>query len=86
MNGPFGDDVQMQLIAVDHQGLFETVLWAYQKVATKGADRAILHRAALAPNYRADPDEVNRLRAAQRLTSSCRRRGHRIWRSAGGTV
>ena len=66
MNGPFGDDVQVQLIAVDHQGLFETVLWAYQKVSTKGADRAILHRAALAPNYRADPDEVNRLRAAQR--------------------
>jgi len=66
MNGPFGDDVQVQLIAVDHQGLFETVLWAYQKVATKGADRAILHRAALAPGYRADPDEVNRLRAAQR--------------------
>ncbi|MCO4770297.1 MAG: hypothetical protein KDA24_09730 [Deltaproteobacteria bacterium] len=66
MNGPFGDDVQVQLIAVDHEGLFETVLWAYMKVATKGADRAILHRAALAPGYRADPDEVNRLRAAQR--------------------
>ncbi len=66
MMGPFGNDVQVQLIAVDHQGLFETVLWAYRQVATKGADRAILHRAALAPGYRADPDEVNRLRAAQR--------------------
>ena len=66
MMGPFGDDTQVQLIAVDHTGLFETVLWAYMKVATKGADRAILHRAALSPAYRADPDEVNRLRAIQR--------------------
>ncbi len=66
MNGPLGDDVQVQLVAVDHEGLFETVLWAYKQVATKGADRAILHRAALSPDYRADPDEVNRLRAAQR--------------------
>ncbi len=66
MMGRFGDDTQVQLIAVDHSGLFETVLWAYEKVATKGADRAILHRAALSPAYRADPDEVNRLRAVQR--------------------
>lgn len=66
MMGPFGDDTQVQLIAVDHTGLFETVLWACQKVATKGADRAILHRAALSSAYRADPDEVNRLRAVQR--------------------
>jgi|GEM_PF-1629646 len=66
MNGPFGDDVQVQLVAVDHEGLFQTVLWAYKQVDTKGADRAILHRAALAPGYRADPDEVNRLRASQR--------------------
>ena len=66
MMGPFGDDTHVQLIAVDHSGLFETVLWAYKKVATKGADRAILHRAALSTDYRADPDEVNRLRAAQR--------------------
>ena len=66
MMGPFGDDTHVQLIAVDHSGLFETVLWAYRKVATKGADRAILHRAALSTDYRADPDEVNRLRAAQR--------------------
>lgn len=66
MTGPLGDDVQVQLIAVDHEGLFETVLYAYRTVATKGADRAILHRAALAPDYRADPDEINRLRAVQR--------------------
>lgn len=66
MMGPFGDDTHVQLIAVNHTGLFETVLWAYEKVATKGADRAMLHRAALASDYRADPDEVNRLRAVQR--------------------
>ena len=66
MTRPFGGDAQVQLIAVDHQTLFETILFAYRKVDTKGADRAILHRAALATEYRADPDEVNRLRELQR--------------------
>ena len=66
MIGPSGDDVQVQLIAVDHQTLFEAILYAYRMVDTKGADRAILHRAALATEYRADPDEVNRLRDMQR--------------------
>ena len=65
MTRPTLENLHAQLIAMDHECLFTVVLYAYERVS-KGADRAILHRAALSLDYRADSDEINRLRALQR--------------------
>jgi hypothetical protein len=69
---PTLENLHVQLVAVDHECLFAVVLYAYERVILKGADRAILHRAVLSLDYRADPDEVNRLRALQ---GKCRELG-----------
>ncbi len=66
MNGPSSENLHLQLVPVDHESLFSVVLYAYERVVKKGADRAILHRAVLSPDFKADPDEVNRLRMLQR--------------------
>jgi len=68
---PTLENLHAQLVAVDHECLFAVVLYAYERVS-KGADRTILHRAVLSLDYRADPDEVNRLRGLQR---KCRELG-----------
>jgi hypothetical protein len=60
------DALEVQLVAIDDRSLWTVLLWAYEQVVKKGADRAILHRAALSTDYRPDPDEVHRLRDAQR--------------------
>ncbi|MCP4869432.1 MAG: hypothetical protein GY898_12025 [Proteobacteria bacterium] len=71
MTRPTLENLHAQLVAVDHECLFAVVLYAYERVS-KGADRSILHRAVLSLDYRADPDEVNRLRQLQR---KCRELG-----------
>jgi len=63
---PYPDHLQVQMTVVDHSSLFSVVVYAYEQVVLKGADRAILHRAVLSLDYKPDPDEVNRLRALQR--------------------
>ncbi len=71
MTRPTLENLHVQLVAVDHECLFAVVLYAFDRVS-KGADRSILHRAVLSLDYRADPDEVNRLRGLQR---KCRELG-----------
>jgi hypothetical protein len=65
MSQPTPENLHVQLVAMDHQTVFAVVLYAYELVLQKGADRAILHRGVLANAYRPDPDEINRLRALQ---------------------
>ena len=64
MTLPIPEQLHLQLIAVDHESLFNVVLYAYAKVL-KGADRSMLHRGVLSLEYRPDSDEVNRLRRQQ---------------------
>ena len=64
MTRPVHEQSQVQLVAMDHEFLFNVILYAYGKVL-KGADRSMLHRGVLSLAYRPDPDEVNRLRRQQ---------------------
>ncbi len=66
MSRPLLTHLHVQLVPVDHESLFGTVLYAYDKVARSGAGRSLLHRAVLSLAYKPDADEVNRLRALQR--------------------
>ena len=65
MSQPTPENLHVQLVAMDHQTVFTVVLYAYELVLQKNADRSILHRGVLANAYRPDPDEINRLRALQ---------------------
>ncbi len=65
MSQPTPENLHVQLVAMDHQTVFAVVVYAYELVLQKGADRSILHRGVLANAYRPDPDEINRLRALQ---------------------
>ena len=58
------EQLHVQLVAMDHECLFNVVLYAYAK-ALKGADRSMLHRGVLSLDYKPDSDEVNRLRRQQ---------------------
>ena len=71
MSRPLPENLHVQLVPIDHECLFSVVLYAYER-ALRGADRGLLHRAALALSYRADPDEVNRLRQLQRRIAGLR--------------
>ncbi len=66
MSRPTPENLHVQLVPMDHEAVFAMVLYAYERVLKKGADRAILHRAVLSNTYRPDPDEINRLRTLQR--------------------
>jgi len=66
MSSRYGDNQQVQLIAVDHKSLFAVVVYAYERVKQGRSERAMLHRGVLSLDFRADPDEVNRLRQLQR--------------------
>ncbi len=66
MSSRYGDNQQVQLVAVDHKSLFAVVVYAYERVDQGRSERAMLHRGALSLDFRADPDEVNRLRKLQR--------------------
>jgi hypothetical protein len=66
MSRPTPENLDVQLVCVDHECLFASVLYAYEKVARKGADRAMLHRAVLSLGFKPDSDEINRLRQLQR--------------------
>jgi hypothetical protein len=66
MSSRYGDNQQVQLVAVDHKSLFTVVVYAYERVEQGRSERAMLHRGALSLDFRADPDEVNRLRKLQR--------------------
>ncbi|MBJ95590.1 MAG: hypothetical protein CMP23_14095 [Rickettsiales bacterium] len=66
MSTRFGNSQHVQLVAMDHGSLFSVVVYAYERVRAGRSERAILHRAVLSLDYRADPDEINRLRAIQR--------------------
>lgn len=65
MSRPTPENLHVQLVAMDHEMAFAVVLYAYELVLNKNADRSILHRGVLASAYRPDPDEINRLRALQ---------------------
>jgi hypothetical protein len=65
MSRALPENLHVQLVPIDHESLYSVVLYAYERVS-RGADRGFLHRAALGLDYRADPDEVNRLRGLQR--------------------
>lgn len=65
MSRPTPENLHVQLVAMDHETVFAVILYAYELVKNKNADRAILHRGVLASSYRPDPDEINRLRALQ---------------------
>lgn len=66
MSRPTPENLHVQLVPMDHEAVFAMVLYAFERVSKKGADRAILHRAVLSSTYRPDPDEINRLRTLQR--------------------
>jgi len=66
MSARYGDNQQVQLVAVDHKSLFAVVVYAYERVEQGRSERAMLHRGALSLDFRADPDEVHRLRSLQR--------------------
>ena len=66
MSSRYVDNQQVQLVSMDHKSLFTVVVYAYERVQQKRSERAILHRGALSLDFRADPDEVNRLRLLQR--------------------
>jgi len=66
MSRPMLENLHVQLVPLDHESLFGTVLYAYDKVARSGAHASLLHRAVLSLEYKPDPDEINRLRALQR--------------------
>lgn len=66
MSSRYGDNQQIQLVAVDHKSLFAVVVYAYERVKQGRSERAMLHRGVLSLEFRADPDEVNRLRHLQR--------------------
>ncbi len=72
MSRPTPENLHVQLVAMDHETTFAVVVYAYDLVTLKNADRSILHRGVLANPYRPDPDEINRLRALQ---AAVRRRG-----------
>lgn len=66
MSSRYGDNQEVQLVAMDHKSLFTVVVYAYERVMAERSERAMLHRGALSLDFRADPDEVNRLRLLQR--------------------
>ncbi len=66
MTSRYGDNQQVQLVSVDHKSLFAVVVYAYERVEQGRSERAMLHRGVLSLDFRADPDEVSRLRKLQR--------------------
>ena len=66
MSSRYSDNQQVQLVAVDHKSLFTVVVYAYERVDQGRSERAMLHRGVLSLDFRADPDEVGRLRQLQR--------------------